>query len=137
MGGTYFERARALFTLIETVKYCQNTHIWTYRKCTCPQGQPAITKNVQKFTALWTLMLMWRWRGSHMLEPVFVAAAVVMVHTMVRQEVLLVVRIHLVTVADVGRWSCWGLVHVLLFLIGVGGEVNEPRWGTTWSTPGP
>jgi len=31
---------------------------------------PAITKNVLKVTALWTLMLMWT--GSHMLEPVLV-----------------------------------------------------------------
>jgi len=46
----------------------------------------AITKNVLKFTALWTLMMMWT--GSHMLETVLVAAAVVAaVDAVVSQEV--------------------------------------------------
>jgi len=95
---------------------------------------PAITKNVLKFTALWTLMLMWT--GSHKLKPVIVAATVIVLRA---EHVLFVVRLHLgaAIVAHVGRRGRRRLVHILLFFVRVSREVDEARWETTWSTPGP
>jgi len=65
-------------------------------------------------------MLMWT--GSHVLEPVVVAAV-----TGGGEEVCFLVGLHVV-VGGRGRWS---LVHLLLLVICVGREVEEARWGTT------
>jgi len=71
-----------------------------------------------------------------MLEPVLVNAAVA-VHAVVSQEVLLLFGVHDGLVTDVEGRTGWSCVHLFLFFICVGCEVDEARWGTMWSTPSP
>jgi len=68
-----------------------------------------------------------------MLEPVVVAAAVVVGGG---EEVCLLVCLHVV-VTDIGGRGRWSLIHVLFVFVRVGCEVDEARWGMTWSNLGP